>query len=131
MLPQRLTYRRRRSKHGDRIEDVHAAALARFAIPPERRTEFDAIFRAIFLGQTVAADADGEENETDAYEPDDSAIEVELDEGQDPSGAEATAAERLADRPLIPGDDSALARFERLAPKRLPLPPSDPSLRAF
>lgn len=102
------------------INDVHAAALALFAIPPERRIEFDAIFRAIFLGHVVSADAEGDDDETDAYEPETSTIEVELEEGEEPSGAEATAAERLADRPLAPIEDDALARFARLAGTRLP-----------
>lgn len=102
------------------IDDIQAAALALFAIPPERRVEFDAIFRAVFLGQTVAADAEGEDDETDAYEPENSSVDVELNEGEEPSGAEATAAERLADRPVIGRDDDALARFARLAGARLP-----------
>lgn len=102
------------------IDDVHAAALALFAIPPERRAEFDAIFRAIFLGQTVAADASGEDEETDAFEPDQSSVEVEQDEGHDPSGEQATVAERLADRPVISSQSDALTRFARQAPSRLP-----------
>ncbi|MFK7763263.1 MAG: VWA domain-containing protein [Roseobacter sp.] len=102
------------------ISDVHAAALALFAIPPERRDEFDAIFRAIFMGHVVSADAEGEDDETDAYEPETSTIEVELEEGEEPSGAEATAAERLADRPLAAREDDALAHFARLAGTRLP-----------
>lgn len=102
------------------IEDVRSAALALFAIPPERRAEFDAIFRAIFMGQTVAAEADGDDDETDAYEPDTAQVDVDLDEGQEPSGAEATAAERLADRALVAREDDALARFGRQAEARLP-----------
>ncbi|MEM9583059.1 MAG: VWA domain-containing protein [Pseudomonadota bacterium] len=102
------------------ISDVHAAALALFAIPPERREEFEAIFRAIFLGQIVSAAAEGAEDETDAYEPDSSSVEADLDEGEEPTGAEATAAERLADRPLAARGDEALARFARLSAARLP-----------
>ena len=102
------------------ISDVHAAALALFAIPPERRDEFEAIFSAIFMGQIVSADAEGEDDDTDAYEPDTSTVEVELEEGQEPSGAEATAAERLADRPIAARGEDALARFARLSGNRLP-----------
>ena len=37
------------------IEQIHQAAVATLAPPPERRPEFDALFRTMFLGQTVAA----------------------------------------------------------------------------
>lgn len=103
------------------IADVYAAALALFAVPPERRPEFDAIFRAIFAGQSVAADAPGdEEDDTDAIEPAETTTQVDLEEAPDPSGAEATAAERLAARAVMPTAAVALSCFERAAPKRLP-----------
>lgn len=102
------------------IADVHTAALALLAIPPERRAEFDAIFQMIFAGQTLAADAPGEEDDTEALEPEQTTTEVELEEGPDPSGAEATAAERLASRAVMPTAATALSAFEREAPKRLP-----------
>lgn len=103
------------------IADVHAAALALFAIPPERRAEFNAIFRMIFAGQSLAADASGDDDDdTDVLEPEQTTTEVELEEGPDPSGAEATAAERLAMRAVMPTAATALSAFERAAPKRLP-----------
>ena len=50
------------------IHDVYQSALALFAIPPERRDEFDAIFRSIFAGQMVAGDAEDDDDEADAIE---------------------------------------------------------------
>ncbi|MGR3501166.1 vWA domain-containing protein [Pseudaestuariivita sp.] len=104
----------------DGLEDVRSAALALFAIPPERRAEFDAIFDAIFAGREVMADAEGDDDEVDAVEPDDSSLEVEIEEAEEPTGEEATAAERLAARGVAGGEDAALAVFARQADARLP-----------
>ena len=103
------------------IHQVRRAALALFAIPPERRDEFDAIFRAIFFGQTIAADADGDDDEVDAVEPDEGAHEIETEDAEESPGEEATAAERLAVRELrrLP-DPAALEVFAREAHRRLP-----------
>ena len=105
------------------IDDVYRAARALFAIPPERVGEFDAIFRAIFFGQSLAADATGEEgDETLAVEPTGERVEIELDErAEDEPGEMASAAERLSARALAPlGDSDTLAAFSRDAPHRLP-----------
>ena len=103
------------------VHQVRRAALALFAIPPERREEFDAIFRAIFFGQTIAADAEGDDEEVDAVEPDEGAHEIEIEEAEESPGEEATASERLAVRDLamLP-DPTALDVFAREAPRRLP-----------
>ncbi len=102
------------------IDDVYHSALALFAIPPERRAEFDAIFRAIFAGQLVQADADSEDDETDAFEPTDETVQIEVEEATDPTGEDAAQAERLAQRPIVENVDGALSRFETRAPQRLP-----------
>ncbi|WP_341367647.1 VWA domain-containing protein [Yoonia sp. BS5-3] len=101
------------------INDVYLSALALFAIPPERREEFDAIFRAIFAGQLVAADADSDDDDIDAVEPTDETIEIEVEEAEEPTGDEATAAERLAQR-AIQTDRDALRVFRDQAAARLP-----------
>ncbi|QIE55794.1 VWA domain-containing protein [Pikeienuella piscinae] len=104
------------------IEDVRSAARALFAIPPEREAEFDALFRAIFFGQTIAAPApseDDDEGETEAHEPG-GEIEIEAEEDEEEAGAEATVVERLSHREIVGAEDEALARFARLAPERLP-----------
>ncbi|WP_299549099.1 VWA domain-containing protein [uncultured Tateyamaria sp.] len=103
------------------IGDVRQAALALFAIPPERRGEFDAIFAAIFEGQIIAADAQTEdESETDAIEPTDESAEVEIEEVDEPAGEEATGVERLTSRPVIMHPQAALESFAREASERLP-----------
>ncbi len=42
------------------MRDIHRAALPTLAPPPERRDEFDALFRLLFHGQTLAAPSDAE-----------------------------------------------------------------------
>ncbi len=105
------------------IEDVYRAARAIFAIPPERADEFEALFRAFFMGQTIAAPVPGgdEDEEVQAFEAAGRDIEIEEAESDEEAGAEATFAERLGRRSFPPlRDDEALARFARLAPRRLP-----------
>lgn len=103
------------------IADVYRAALALFAIPPERRAEFDALFRAIFEGKVVAADATAsKEDEAEALEPSDGTKDIELEDGDEPQGAEATAAERLTTRKVVSTPAAALDQFMRAAPRRLP-----------
>ncbi|RMD91054.1 MAG: VWA domain-containing protein [Alphaproteobacteria bacterium] len=104
------------------IADIHAAGLALLAIPRERREEYDALFRAYFMGQTVAAPAEGEEGEElEAHEPQGGAREVEAEEEEGEAGTEAAAAERLSHRAFeARGEDAALAAFRREAPARLP-----------
>ncbi len=102
------------------IGDVRQAGLAMFGIPPERRADYDAIFQAIFAGRTVASDADTDD-ETDAVEPTGDTFEIEALEADDPTGEDATAAERLAARAVQRSDDDSLAAFARAASHRLPV----------
>ncbi|MEM8795714.1 MAG: VWA domain-containing protein [Pseudomonadota bacterium] len=103
------------------LEDIRRAALALFAIPPERRAEFDAIFRALFEGETISAEAESDDESVDAVEPEEGSIEVDVEDADDPSGEEASATERLAQRNLLIGrEDAAHKDFARRAPKRLP-----------
>ncbi len=104
------------------ILDIHKAGLALFAIPPERRAEYDAVFRAIFMGLSAAAPPIGaEDDEFEVHEPSGDAGEAEGDEDDREIGEEASAADRLGYRPLSPGDETrALADFARRAPQRLP-----------
>lgn len=104
------------------IDDVRRAALALFAIPPQRRTDFDAIFNALFYGIGIAAQAQSSDDEVDAFEATGGEQQVEVDEADEPQGAEASATERLSARE-IPAMDSeqALIDFERKAKSRLPV----------
>ncbi len=105
------------------MQDIYRAALAMFAIPHERIGEFEALFRAFFMGQAIAAPVPGAEDEDEvlAYEATGSEIEIEAAEGEEETGAEATMAERLSRRSFArQADNEALVHFSRLAPKRLP-----------
>lgn len=105
------------------IRDVHRAAVALFAPPPEQREVFDALFRMIFLGQTLAAPAtaDPDEEELQAFDDRDGAMEPpEADEERE-AGAEATGVEKLTMRTFAGvGESETLRRFQRAAPRSLP-----------
>jgi len=104
------------------LGDIRRAAHATLAPPPERAAEFDALFDAHFLG----AVEQGLETAPEEEEPsaaDDSAGGPEPIFGDDTleSGAEATAAEKLAARRFaVSEDDEVLRGFARAAPARLP-----------
>lgn len=106
------------------MDDVHRSALATFGPAPERREEFDALFRMMFLGQTVAApmEADmGDEEELEAFDDRDGGTEPpETDEAEESGGA-PTGAERLFARQFAPlSEGETLRRFRRDAPEALP-----------
>jgi len=105
------------------IDDIYRSGLAMLSIPRERIAEYDALFRAFFVGQTVSAAAiTGEEDEeVDAYEP--ASGETETEEGDELGdvGAEAVVSERLSRREFDePDTGDGLTQFARLAPARLP-----------
>ena len=104
------------------VDDIRRAALAMLAIPHPREPEFDALFRAFFLGQTVAAAAESRDDDAvDAYEPKSGDTEALAADDEADAGAEASAVERLSQRRFSPRDgDAALALFARAAPGRLP-----------
>ncbi|MBU2487083.1 MAG: hypothetical protein KKG78_18570, partial [Alphaproteobacteria bacterium] len=103
------------------IGDIRRAAHATFGPGPDRIEAFDAVFDAIFLGRALSAPAMGEpEDMPQAFDAGDLDLMPESPE-EDPSGADATAAERLFARMLAPGDDeTALRSFARAAPGTLP-----------
>lgn len=103
------------------IHDVRRAAHAVFGPRPERKEDFDAVFDAVFLGRSFAAPAMGDpEDMPNAYDGGEFDLMPDEDE-EEPSGAEATQAERLFSRQLGAGDeDSALRAFARHAPRALP-----------
>ncbi|MGI9481053.1 MAG: vWA domain-containing protein [Hyphomicrobiales bacterium] len=105
------------------MDQIHQAAVATLAPPQERRPDFDALFRTMFLGQTVAAAAPAQpdEEELEAYDAQEGTMEVpEIDDTME-SGAEATTAERLSTRRFHEADESiAFANLRRKAPEALP-----------
>lgn len=105
-----------------RLSDIHRAAHATLAPPVERHPEFDALFRAFFMGQTLAAPAPGEEDEEFRVQDADSGqFEPELSDETHEAGQDATEAEVLSQRSFDPSDTQAvLRRFSREAPEKLP-----------
>jgi uncharacterized protein with von Willebrand factor type A (vWA) domain len=102
------------------LAQIRRAAHAVYGPQPEDRARFDAVFDSVFLGRRLAAPAGSEpEDAPDAYEAGNLDLMPEADE-EDPSGAEATAAERLTQRALEGGEDAALRAFTRAAPAALP-----------
>jgi uncharacterized protein with von Willebrand factor type A (vWA) domain len=100
------------------LTDIRRAARATFAPGPEETDRFDAIFDAIFLGRALQAPAEGgEETLPPAFDQGGLDLLTEP-EDETPSGAEATAAERLTRRDLTAG--AAPERFARDLPAALP-----------
>ncbi len=101
--------------------DIRRAAHAIFGPGPERRAEFDSIFDGIFLGRSFTAPAEGAPEEMpQSFDAGDLGLMPDPEE-DDPSGADATAAERLFARALTAGDEGQMLRaFARALPARLP-----------
>ncbi len=104
------------------MSDIYRAAVATLAPPPERRDEFDALFRLVFWGQSLAAPAsEGDEEDVRAFDDRDGAMEPPDAEEANESGGEATATEILSIRSFRAHDEgTALLRLRRQAPARLP-----------
>jgi len=101
------------------IHDIRRAAHAVFGPGPDRREMFDAVFDAVFLGQSLAAPGEGGEDQGLPPALDAAGLDLIPDpDDDDPSGAEATTAERLHRRDMPPG--AALAGFARALPAALP-----------
>ncbi|MEM1288776.1 MAG: VWA domain-containing protein [Pseudomonadota bacterium] len=103
------------------IHDVRNAAFAVYGPGPDRKDQFNEVFDSIFLGRSFAAPAEGEpEDMPNAYDGGDMELLPDPDE-EEPSGEEATAAERLNQRVLNPDAEAAsLVHFRRQAPNALP-----------
>ncbi|MEM8663683.1 MAG: VWA domain-containing protein [Pseudomonadota bacterium] len=103
-----------------RMGDVYRAATATLAPSPDRMEAFDALFRAHFYGQSLAAPADTVDEER-AFEPEDGAADLVEPEEVNEAGADASGAEALAARSFAPiADSDALRHFRRTAPEALP-----------
>ena len=101
--------------------DIRRAAHAIFGPGPERQAEFNAIFDGVFLGRAFAAPAEGSpEDLPQSFDAGDLGLMPEPQE-DDPSGADATTAERLFARALTTGDEGQMLRaFARALPRHLP-----------
>ncbi len=105
------------------MASIHRAARATLAPPPERRDEFDALFRALFLGQTLPAPAEGAADDSPraADDEDGGADDLPEPEEANEAGGAAAATELLSLRRFAERDEAeALRRFRRAAPEKLP-----------
>lgn len=105
------------------MQDIRRSAIATLAPPPERHDEFEALFRMVFLGQTLAAPArsDGDEEELQAFDDRDGSMEPPEAEDLHESGSEAARTEMLSVRRFAALDEAdALRQFRRRAPHDLP-----------
>lgn len=105
------------------MSDLLNAARATLAPPPERNAEFDALFRMVFLGQSIPVPAMSEDEDellvADEMSGEDEPPEPEE---QNEAGGEATSTESLTIRQFASVDEAeALRRFRRAAPTRLPM----------
>jgi uncharacterized protein with von Willebrand factor type A (vWA) domain len=102
------------------LMDIRRAAHATFGPPPERREEFDALFDDVFLGRVLTAPALGEPEDmpnafdAGAFEP------IFAPEDEEPSGSDASVAERLFARRFIDDEAVALRAFARSLQSALP-----------
>jgi uncharacterized protein len=100
--------------------DIRRAAHATFGPSPERHEEFDALFDEVFLGRVLTAPALGEPEDmpnafdAGAFEP------IFAPEDEEPSGADASVAERLFARRFMDDEAAALRAFARSLPHALP-----------
>lgn len=103
------------------LSDIRHAAIAVFGPGPERRAQFDEVFDSVFLGRAFAAPAESiPEDLPQAFDGAEFDLMPEVGD-EEPSGAEATAAERLTARSFDALSDEAVLRsFARAAPGHLP-----------
>lgn len=104
------------------INDLYRAGLALFAVPPERREAYTAVFRSVFLGQQMVAPATGDGDEdVEAHEPTGSDEVAEIEEGEFDAGLEASVLDRDGYRSLSMLDsERAMSLFSAQLASRLP-----------
>lgn len=104
------------------VADIRNAGLAMLAIPQERVPEYDALFRAFFLGQAVSAPTQSEDegDDVEVHEERDSQSEIDITDEDEEAGQEASASDALSHRELRSADDDALGQFRRKAGEALP-----------
>jgi hypothetical protein len=101
------------------MEDIRQAALATLAPPPDRRQEFETLFRAHFHGDgSVAVEGDGEEETAvkDDGVPREDSVEARREEQ---GGELASAREQLSARQFV-SDEDRLVAFRHALPGALP-----------
>lgn len=109
------------------MEDIRQAGLATLAPPPERIGAYDALFRAVFMGDAVAVAEGGEEDE-EVRVKETGVEQHERNEmlKEEKGGERTSAIEQLASRDFGP-----LSLEDRLTAFRRALPPALPVRRSF
>lgn len=104
------------------MTDIYRAALATLAPPPERREDFDALFRLHFHGQSLPAGEKGDEDdEMQAFDEREGEMEPPEADEVNEAGEQATGTEVLTLRQFAEVDENEiLRRFRKSAPGRLP-----------
>lgn len=106
------------------MTDIRRAAIAMLAVPQERSVEFDALFRAYFLGQNLATpveDSDEEADDVEAHEALGETGEAEQEREENETGEMAASTEVLTRRSFAEtDDDEALRGLARRAARDLP-----------
>lgn len=103
------------------MTDIWRAGRALLAVPQDRLAEYDAIFRAVFLDQSIQAPAEAdEEDEVEAFEPTGDVSTLDAPNEEAEVGEEAALAERLSQRALADREDMALDQLQREAARALP-----------
>lgn len=108
----------------NRMSDIYHAAHATFAPPIERHAEFDALYRLVFIGQSVTAPVSADiddEDELKAFDERDGEMETPQAEDINEVGEQASGAENLSVRAFSDlSENDALRNFKRLAAGSLP-----------
>ncbi|AZO67435.1 MAG: VWA domain-containing protein [Mesorhizobium sp.] len=101
------------------MTDIHEAALATLAPPPDRRDEFEAHFQSHFYGNTAAV-VEGEADEETRIKDDGGSSDEESEVARQADGGElSSGAERLSARDFQ-RDGDGLAAFRRKLSAALP-----------
>jgi uncharacterized protein with von Willebrand factor type A (vWA) domain len=102
------------------MDDIREAALATLATPPDRRAEFDALFRSHFYGDaSVSVDARSDEEDVRVSDDDGVDLARQAPARQEEGGALSTAREQLGAR-SFDRDGPRLKAFQRALPSSLP-----------
>jgi uncharacterized protein len=104
------------------MEDIQAAAYATLAPSPDRRAEFEMLFRSYFFGDVAEPTEAGDQDETRIKDGDGGRKDRQTFVRQEKGGAIQSSSERLSDRDFEANQENqALLRFQRLLAASLPM----------
>ncbi len=99
------------------IDDIYHAAVASFGPAPEKRAEFDALFRAYFYGETLMLTSAEAQQEDLA----DAAVSAPEKRDDETAGDAASVTEMMQQRAFLDrAADDSLRRLATLLPARMP-----------